>query len=162
MTIPDVAEVVSLREDGHLEEALALALELHSVSPESAEVNLQCAWIHDSLGLENEAVPYYQQAIAAGLGSEDLRHALLGLGSTYRALGHYKRALSTLSGGVENFPEDKGLQVFQAMALYNNGRSKEACELLLSLLIETTSDSDIAGYERALTEYGADLDRTWP
>lgn len=153
--------VAELRADDRLEEARALALELHAEQPDNPTVNLQAAWTHDRMGLEEEAVPFYERAIEGGLESDDLRHALLGLGSTYRALGHYPRSLSTLSRGVELFPEDRGLQVFQALALYNNSKSKEACALLLCLLIETTSDPDISSYERSLREYAADLDRIW-
>lgn len=54
-----------------------------------------------------------------------------------------------------------GLQVFRAMALYNNDRAKDACELLLRLLSETTGDDDILTYKAAIDTYAADLDRTW-
>lgn len=161
MTTTDLEPVIALRTAGRMDEARDLVLKLHSDHPEDALVNLQCAWTHDAMGLESEAVPFYEKAIEAGLDDGDLRHALLGLGSTYRALGHYSQALSTLSRGVEKFPEDRGLQVFQAMALYNNERHKEACELLVNLLIQTTADPDIASYRPALREYADDLDRTW-
>ena len=40
-----------------------------------AEVLYQCAWIHDVMGLETEAMPYYEQAIANGLeGSHFVAH----------------------------------------------------------------------------------------
>jgi tetratricopeptide (TPR) repeat protein len=161
MTSDGVETVIALRESGRLDEARDLALRLHTELPDDAQVNLQCAWIHDRLGLEGEAVHYYEKAIASGLEPEDLRHALLGLGSTHRALGHYELALSTLSRGVERFPQDRGLQVFHAIALYNNQRSKEACEALLGILLDATADEEITRYEPALREYAADLDRTW-
>jgi hypothetical protein len=41
------------------------------------------------------------------------------------------------------------------------GRAKEACESLLRLLVETTSDTLISRYRAALDEYAADLDRNW-
>ena len=58
-----------------------------------AEVLYQCAWIHDVMGLETEAVPYYEQAIANGLDGESLCGAYIGLGSTYRCIGNMKRQL---------------------------------------------------------------------
>lgn len=156
-----LATAISLRESGDPAAALQLLEGLHRESPDDARVNLQCAWAHDSMGSEREAVPFYERALELGLSGNDLRHALLGLGSTHRSLGNYEKALSTLSRGVDEFPDDHGLKVFQAMALYNVDRAKEACELLLRLLSETTSDPAILAYGRAIDLYAGDLDRTW-
>jgi tetratricopeptide (TPR) repeat protein len=156
-----LAMAVALREAGEVTEAKDLLVELQRDHPDDAEVNLQCAWAHDRLGLEREAVPYYEVAIRLGLDRADHKDALLGLGSTYRTLGQYEEALSTLDRGVEEFPDDGGMKVFRAMALYNNERGKEACELLLTLLSTTTSDDTIVAYRRAIDIYAADLDRTW-
>jgi tetratricopeptide (TPR) repeat protein len=156
-----LAAAVALREAGELTEAKDLLVQLQSEHPADPEVNLQCAWAHDRLGLESEAVPYYEAAIRLGLDDTDRRDALLGLGSTYRTLGRYEEALSTLDRGVEEFPDHGGMNVFRAMALYNNQRSKEACELLLILISATSADETIAAYRRAIDIYAADLDRTW-
>lgn len=156
-----LARAVELRNGGQTEAARALLSELHAVHPDDAQVNLQCAWVHDKLGLEKEAVPFYERALELSLAGNDLRHALLGLGSTYRALGEYEKSKATLTRGVEQFPEDRALRVFLAMALYNNGHAKEACEMLLRLLSETTAADDILVYQAAIDEYAADLDRTW-
>jgi tetratricopeptide (TPR) repeat protein len=156
-----LAAAVALREDGEDEAARDALLELHSRHPQHPQVNLQCAWIHDKLGLEAEAVPYYEKALGGGLEGEDLHDALLGLGSTYRALGRYDEAMHTLDRAVSELPASRDLEVFRAMALYNTGRAKEACETLLRLLVETTSDEEIKRYRGALDEYAADLDRTW-
>lgn len=156
-----LAHAVELRNSGLAEAASDLLSELIAQRPDDPQVNLQSAWTHDQLGLEKEAVPFYERALELGLSGDDLRHALLGLGSTYRALGEYEKSKATLTRGVEEFPEDRGLQVFLAMALYNNGRAKEACELLLRLLSETTAVDDILVYRAAIEEYAADLDRTW-
>lgn len=152
---------ISLRQSGDAAAAKALLLELQLENPDDARVNLQCAWVHDRLGLEREAVPFYETAIDLGLDAADLEDALLGLGSTYRTLGRYPEALATLDRAVNEFPDNRGLQVFRAMALHNNGRGKEACELLLTLLAATTSDDDIAGYRQAIDIYAEDLDRVW-
>ncbi|HEU4894505.1 MAG TPA: tetratricopeptide repeat protein [Acidimicrobiia bacterium] len=156
-----LAAAVALREAGDLTEAKDLLVQIHRENPDDPEVNLQCAWAHDRLGLESEAVPYYEAAIRLGLEDSDRKDALLGLGSTYRTLGRYEEALSTLDRGVAEFPDHGGMSVFRAMALFNNGREKEACELLLTLLASTTSDETIAAYRRAIEIYAADLDRTW-
>src|SRR5260221_14700897 len=82
-----IAEVARLRDAGLLEASRALALALLAEHPDDTVLNLQAAWTHDTMGLEVEAVPFYERAIAAGLDGEDLRGALLGLGSTYRVIG---------------------------------------------------------------------------
>jgi tetratricopeptide (TPR) repeat protein len=160
---PDrIAEAVALREAGLVEKSRALLLGLLEETPDDPIANLQCAWAHDSLGLEKEAVSFYEAALELGLDGDHRRHALLGLGSTYRTLGRYEEALATLTRGVEEFPADYGIQVFQAMALYNTGQAKDACQLLLRVLLETSSDDGIRSYESAIGIYAADLDRTWP
>ncbi len=156
-----IGEAISLRSSGESEEALARLRALHERNPDHPGVNLQLAWTHDKLGKESEAVPFYQAALSGGLDENDAMNALLGLGSTLRALGRYEEAASTLGEAVHRFPSDRALRVFNALALYNVGKAKQACENLLRLLIETTADDRIGAYRPALAEYAADLDRTW-
>ncbi len=90
-----------------------------------------------------------------------MRSAYLGLGSTYRALGQYAEAEQTLLEGLERFPEANEIKTFLAMARYNMGEYCDAVSLLLELIVETTSDPDIKGYERAIRLYAQDLDQRW-
>jgi tetratricopeptide (TPR) repeat protein len=156
-----LTEAISLRQAGRNEDARLLLLELHAAHPEDAAVNLQCASVHDKLGLEPAAVSFYEKALTLGLDGDDLRHALLGLGSTYRAIGQYERAVSTLRRGTERFPDHRGMQVFLGLALYNAGQEKEACQILLRVLAETSGDPEVSAYREALMLYAEDLDRTW-
>jgi tetratricopeptide (TPR) repeat protein len=152
---------IALREGGRDEEARDILVDLHDQSPLDPRINYHCAWVHDRLGLERLAVPFYETAIEQGLDGEDLRGAMLGLGSTYRALGEYEKARSILTSAVDRFPEDSGLEVFLAMALYNDGDGKAACEILLNLLADTSSAPSVNRYSRAIRTYAEDLDRTW-
>ena len=156
-----LADATSLRQAGRDEEARLLLLELHEDRPDDPLVNLQCARVHDKLGLESEAVQFYEQGLRLGLQGRDLRDALLGLGSTYRALGDYENARSTLRRAMAEFPSDRALQTFLAMALYNTGEAKEACEILLRVVVETSADPGLGAYREALSLYSEDLDRTW-
>lgn len=154
-----LAEAVRLREGGRREEARQRLLALCERFPADAEVAYQTAWVHDTLGLEAEAVPHYMRAVdGRGLSAEDRRGALLGLGSTYRTLGRYPQALTTLSNAVAEFPDDSALKTFLAMALYNTGRTHDAMEILLTLLAATSKDPDIAAYRPAIEHYAKDLD----
>lgn len=154
-----LARAVRLREEGRREEARTALLALRERRPDDVRVAYQTAWVHDTLGLEAEAVPHYEAAVARpGLSDEDRRGALLGLGSTYRTLGRYAEAVATLSDAVDEFPDDQALRTFLSMALYNVGRGHDAMRLLLTVLAETSADPGVAGYRPAIEHYARDLD----
>ncbi|WP_214412107.1 tetratricopeptide repeat protein [Sphaerisporangium fuscum] len=153
-----LARAVRLREDGRREEARERLLDLAERYPGDAEVAYQTAWVHDTLGLEAEAVPFYERALAGrGLSDEDRLGAFHGLGSTYRVLGRYQDALKTFEQGLREFPGDRGLRAFQAMALYNVGDAREAVAGLLKLLVE---GEVVPQYSRAISYYADNLDET--
>jgi len=157
-----VAQAIELRMAKRLDEAGKLFAELYEAHPDNAEVNYHYAWLHDSLGEERAAVPFYERAIALGLPDEDLRGALLGLGSTYRTLGEFEKAVSLLRQGVARFPDAGEFPVFLAMALYNVGAHTEAMELLLKTVANTSNDPGIQRFQRAILFYANQLDKTWP
>ncbi len=156
-----LAQAVALREEGRLEEARRLLLELRAELPGDAQVAVQTAWVHDSLGLEEEAAGHYEAAIAGDLDDDELRGLYLGLGSTYRTLGRDADAERVFSEGLERFPDFRPLRVFQAMLLYNRGRPRDAVESLIQVLLESTTDPAILRYRRSLSAYAEDLDRSW-
>jgi predicted Zn-dependent protease len=152
---------VDLRERGELDEARTLLLELRHEFPDDPHVAVQTAWVHDSLGFEEEAVEHYEAAIAGDLTDDELRAALLGLGSTYRTLGRDADSDRIFQAGIERFPDFRPLRVFQAMTAYNLGEPRRAVQQLLEVLLETTSDPQILRYRRSLSAYAEDLDRSW-
>jgi len=163
-----LTEAIQLRETGRakqdqaiLEEARTLLLELVAAYPDDAEITYQTAVVHDNLGLSREAIPFYLRALNQGLSGSDLERALMGLGSTYRALGEYKQAEETLRRGVKEFPHNRAIQVFLAMTLYNLQKYKEAMELVLTNLMETTSDEKLLYFKRGISHYALHLDETW-
>jgi tetratricopeptide (TPR) repeat protein len=156
-----LAQAIHLRTEGRLEEARDMLLELAAAHPDDPVVSYQCAWCHDVLGLERAAVPFYERAIALGLGGTDLEGARLGLGSTYRCLGEYRQAIDTLQRGVAQFPGNRAMETFLAMALHNVGEHAEAIERLLRALAETSRDDSILSYKRAILFYADKLDQTW-
>ncbi|MFF0435487.1 tetratricopeptide repeat protein [Streptomyces sp. NPDC004327] len=154
-----LARAVQLREQGQAGQAREQLVELAERYPEDVEIAYQTAWAHDVLGLEREAVPFYERALGrAGLSPEDRHGAFLGLGSTHRVLGSYGQAVQTLRHGLEEFPDDPALQAFLAMALYNEGEGREAVRLLLKTLAATSSDGRVQDYRRAIEHYADDLD----
>lgn len=152
---------IQLRESGNLEEARSLILELLDQQPLNASVWYQCAWIHDVLGLESEAIPYYKKSLELGLKEGERQGALLGLGSTYRTLGMYDEAELIFEGAIKEYPDRKEYQAFQAMVLYNQNAFSEAMSILLKLLAETSNDEGIRDYRKAILFYSDKLDQIW-
>ena len=156
-----LSRAIALCESGELEQALPLLLELREELPDDPQVAVQTAWVHDSLGLEQEAVPHYEAALAAGLPDGQARGAYLGLGSTLRTLGRDVDSERVFREGIERFPDSRPLRVFHAMLEYNLGRSREALRTLIEVLLEATDDPTILRYRRSLGAYAEDLDRSW-
>lgn len=115
-----------------------------------AEVLYQCAWTHDVMGLETGAVPYYEQAIANGLDGESLCGAYIGLGSTYRCIGEYEKAIVVLEAGVKKFPENDPMRVFLSLAKYNVNKHESAMKLLLETVVKV---DEVKEFERAISFY---------
>lgn len=157
-SIQDAAE---LRSSGQAEQAKVELEQLLKQYPQQPDVLYQLAWTCDNLGLEREAVPYYEQALAHGLKGEDRPDAMLGLGSTYRTLGRYEDSQQLLQQAIAQYPERRELKVFYAMTLYNLGQSAEAIGVLLEQLAATSSDAGIAQYSKALRFYADKLDQVW-
>jgi len=157
----EVKQAINLRTEGKQKESNELLLKLVADFPEDAFINYQCAWSFDVLGLEAEAVPYYEAAIQLGLSGKELEGALIGLGSTYRTLGEYEKSKSVFLKGIELFPNNRSMQVFYSMTLYNLKEHNRAMELLLNCLIETTKDEEIISYKKAINFYKDHLDQIW-
>lgn len=157
----ELIEALDLRKRGCHKESNEVLIKLIKEHPNNAFIHYQCAWSYDLLGEEAKAVPYYEEAIRLGLPKEELEGAFLGLGSTYRTLGEYEKSKQVLREGVEQFPNNRALQVFYSMTLYNLNEHSEAMEILLKSLIETTTDQEILNYKRAIEFYSDKLDEVW-
>lgn len=157
----ELENAILLRKNGHYKESNEILVKLAEVFPEDATINYQCAWSFDLLGEEGKAVSFYENAIKLGLSSKELEGALLGLGSTYRTLGEYEKSEVTFLKGIELFPNNKAIQTFYSMTLYNLNQHSKAMELLLKCLIDTTNDPEIISYKKAIDFYSDKLDEIW-
>ena len=120
----------------------------------SGQEELEQAFAYDREGFEAEAIPHYEQAIAAGLSGEDLEKALLGLGSSLRNVDRVEESVSVLEDACRRFPDHQALPVFLAFSLWSAGRGGEALALLARRLGEGS------GYERAIREYADEIARS--
>jgi len=157
----ELEKAIELRKEGKLKESNQLLVHLVNKYPNDPIINFQCAWSFDALGLERNAVQYYKKAISIGLPDEELRNAYLGLGSTYRTLGQYKESKEVLEEGLSKFLQDKAMEVFYAMTLYNLKEHSKAMEILLNIIVETSLDQGIKKYKRAIEFYSDKLDEVW-
>ncbi len=153
-------KAIKLRENGKLKEANSLLLLLVNEFPDDAYINYQCAWSFDVLGLEKEAIPFYEKAIEIGLQETDLIEAYLGLGSTYRTIGEYGKSKELLQRAIRKY-DDNSLKVFLSMTLYNLGEHTESMRILLRIVAETSSDKSILDFKKAIVYYSDKLDKLW-
>ncbi|WP_042348616.1 tetratricopeptide repeat protein [Bacillus massiliigorillae] len=156
-----LVRALELRKDDKKKESNQILLKLVEEYPDNAFVNYQCAWSFDVLGEESKAVPYYEEAIKQGLSGENLEGAIIGLGSTYRTLGEYEKSKYTFLKGVELFPNNRAIQVFYSMTLYNLNENRKAMEILIKTVLDTTTDSEILSYKKAISFYSDKLDEIW-
>ena len=120
--IDGLEDAIRARDQRLYDEAETLFAALLSSYPDDALTHYHYAWTCDAQGKEQQAVLFYEKAIDLGLPSADLQGALLGLGSTYRALGEYQKAAARLQRGLVQFPDALEFTVFYAMVLYNLGQ----------------------------------------
>jgi tetratricopeptide (TPR) repeat protein len=154
-----LAAAVARRAGGDPQGARDDLLALATAHPDDVRVAYQTAWVHDLLGLEADAVGFYERALAAdGLDPGDRLGAFVGLGSTYRVLGRIADADRTLRRGLAEFPGDGALAVFAAMTAHNAGDSAAAVAALLKLLAATSDDPSVRAYRRAIDYYADHLD----
>lgn len=137
---------------------MAYAQELASRYANSAQDQYEIAGHHDNLGLEEEAIPYYEKALAlGGLTEDDLMEAFLGLGSSYRNVGRFEESQQNFDQAMARYPKYQALKVFAAMTIFDQGRHTEAFALLLRVLAglkdEELDNSSIAVFHKAITFY---------
>lgn len=153
----DLSRIKRMRKEGAREQAFSeviIALKKH---PKSPSLNYLAACICDAERTEKEAVPFYHQALECGISGWDRRDTYLGLGSTYRSMGEYKKSKEIFQQGLKEFPDYRPFRVFLALTENNLKNSDEAIRLLLEELVDTTNDIHIRKFKRALQYYSTRL-----
>ena len=133
-------------------ESVASMRALLAAHPEAGPLaTFELAGVHDSLGLEEEAVALYRQALAEGLDESPAARARIQLASTLRNLGRLEEAIALLRepSGAD---ADASRRAFLALALHSAGRHDEALREALEALIPT-----LPRYHRSLSGYAAEL-----
>jgi tetratricopeptide (TPR) repeat protein len=152
-----LAHAVELRRQDRANEARGILLDLAREFPNDWEVQYQTAWVHDYLGMEDEAVPFYERALALGIPEPEHEGLVLGLGSTYRNVGRVADSLRLLHEGVQRYPDNAALRCFLALAQYSSRDPAGAIATLFDVILGTSSAPSIERYRRALTAYRDEL-----
>jgi tetratricopeptide (TPR) repeat protein len=156
-TTAALERAIALRLENQTTEALAILLDLVERNPRDARVNYQLACTYDSQGVEDEAIGFYEHALQCGLEGDDLRGALLGLGSSYRCMERYGDSARTLQKGAALFPEAFEFDIFLALTRFNMGEHEEAMRLLLAHVAAHSGDEAVQRYRRAIAFYAENL-----
>jgi tetratricopeptide (TPR) repeat protein len=106
-------------------------------------------------------LPLYEKAIQMGLNGDDLKSALLGMGSTYRSIREYQKPIDTFQHALTLFPNSQEFNGFLGMTYYNIGEYSKAMELVLTSLADTSKDEGILRYQRAIRFYSDKLNEIW-
>jgi len=154
-------EARKLRDEDELEASQEILLELLDEYPDDATVLYEVGGSYDVLGEEREAIPYYEQAIEAGLEGEDLQECLVCLGSSRRVIGEFEESVAALKTAVSQFPDNKSGHVFLALAYYSNDQKEDAMRTLMEVLLETTENKDIQAYADVFEFYKDHLEEVW-
>jgi len=149
--------IVGARAHGQFNEILPRLVALDGKHPHVAEIAYQIAWTLDTLARPAEALPHYERAVALGLPPNEHSNALVGLGSTLRALGHFDRSAEVLRSGQRQFPDNREFDAFLALTLHAQGKHAEALALALETLCDTTEDPGLTAYGRALRHAASQL-----
>ncbi|MGD8232507.1 tetratricopeptide repeat protein [Vibrio sp. TRT 1302] len=156
-----IQQAIELRKQGNYQASRDLLTTLLGDNQYAAKAHLHIAWSFDNEGKEQQAIDHYLASLSGPISPTERFDALFGLASTYRSLGQYQQALGYFEQTIDEYPKSLEVQPFYAMCLYNLGRHKEATSLLLELLVNTTNSEEIKQYQRAISLYAEDLDRTW-
>lgn len=142
--------IVGARAHGQFNQLLPRLQDLDLRHPNVGEIAYQLAWTCDTLGRTEQAIAFYEKAVALGLPPNELSNALIGLGSTLRTLGQLDRSAEVLRSGILQFPDNREFDVFLALTLHAQGKHAEALALALETLIDTTEDPGLTAYGRAI------------
>jgi tetratricopeptide (TPR) repeat protein len=156
-----LAAAKALRERDELEHSQQLLLALLEEHPNDPSVLFEVGGSYDVMGQEAEAIEFYRRAVDEGLQDDELQECLVCLGSSLRVIGDFDEAVEVLEDATLRFPEKRSGQAFLALAYYNAGEHRKAVQLLLDLLLETTSDENILAYTEPLSFYREYPDNDW-
>lgn len=113
-----------MRSSGNLVESNRLLKELLSQNPDDALLHYECAWNHEILLQEEEAIQFYGRAIELGLSGKEGVNAYAQLGSMYRLHGRLKESEEILMEGMMKFWESGNCSVLKTLYAFTMYKMK--------------------------------------
>jgi tetratricopeptide (TPR) repeat protein len=142
------------------EEHLAAAKTYVHEHPGDPHALFEAACAHDRLGLERQAIQFYDELYRLGPPAELRRRFYVGYGSTLRNVGRVDDAIGVLGVAIAEDPEYPAFHAFLALALLQAGHPRTALATMLGCALDAARAGAFDGYERALTEYHRELLQT--
>ncbi len=152
---PDLSLVRRLKTKGRYDEALRLLRAWLASDPENPRLLQEIAETLDNQGREEEAIPYYRQALAGDLDVVRRVDAIVGLGSSLRVVGEVAESYRVLEEGVRQFPDHVALKVFFALTLERMGNYGQAIDQLLDVITLTGKAPSLDPYKNSIRYYRA-------
>lgn len=154
-------DIIQLIDNKKFVEARSLLLKQLEETPSNPEINVYCAVTYDALGLEREAIPFYESALSNDISGELRESTYVQLGSSYRCIGEYHKSKDILEKGTVEYPNNLAIQAFLSIVMYNLDEKENAISSLLKILVSSSSDPWINKYSRALEFYSDKLNESW-
>lgn len=154
MQLPELNDAIHVglasRDRENMGPTVTYFLELLTQHPGNALVLFEVGGAYDAAGEEQQALGYYEQAMAAGLDGDALRRCLLQYGSTLRILQRHEESLAALQRARRDFPESDSVRLFLALSLHAAGRSHQAVSELLELAADRITTEEVQRYQASL------------
>lgn len=150
---PDLSLVRRLKAKGRHEEAIHQLSVWLEGDPTNPILLYEMALALDNQGRESEAIPYYQNALKAGMDPMHQLHAIIGLGSSLRVVGRLAESHQVLEDGLNQYPGDDALRVFLSLTEERMGNYGDAIGLLLDVIVHSGQSDQLALYRPAIRHY---------
>ncbi|CAN5144907.1 hypothetical protein BH11ACT3_BH11ACT3_21510 [soil metagenome] len=156
-----IAAIYADRDRDHMAPTIEKFESLLAADPENARLIYEVGGAYDTAGDEERALPYYERALAGGLGGAARMRCLLQYGSTLRNLERHAESVAVLERAVDEFPESTPLRIWLALSLHAAGRSDRAVADLMEVAAAAITDPTLDRYRPAVAgnaEYLRGLD----
>lgn len=152
---------LEIRRSGNLKESNILLNELVSEYPDHALLHYECAWSHDIMSQEEEAIHFYEQALELGLSGLEAVNAYARIGLMYRLRGRLADSEKILMTGISKYWDAEGnglLKALYAFTMYDMKKTGDAIRWMTEALLASSVDQGIMNNRKMLQYLGSNMD----
>ncbi|GMB08770.1 tetratricopeptide repeat protein [Thermolongibacillus altinsuensis] len=133
-----------------------MLIPLEKTEADNPFVQLEIGLTLDSMGKEQDAIPYYERALSLGLPAEQRCITLLCLGSSLRNVRQLEHSKQILKSAIDEFPNHIGIRCFYALTQYSAGEYGESVHTLINAILLLSPES-VKPFARVLQYYAEEL-----